>query len=64
MQIQFKSRSAARAFGKAVDNGNTAPRRWAVNVNAKARQVITTESKAFNGNGTAVNVLVRRKGVL
>lgn len=62
MQINFKSRTAARAFGKAVDNGATATRRWGVNVNAKARPVVAVASTAFNENGSPVCVVTRKRG--
>lgn len=57
MQINFKSRTAARAFGKAVDNGTNAARRWGVNVNAKAK--VRTASTAFNENGSPVCVVTK-----
>lgn len=62
MQIHFASRTKARAFGKAVDNGANAARRWGVNVQAKARPVVATASTAFNENGSPVCVVTRRRG--
>jgi len=60
MQIQFKSRSAARAFGKAVDNGAMAVRRWGVDVHASSRQRKEVMSTVHNISGSPV--LVIRKG--
>lgn len=61
MQIHFASRTKARAFGKAVDNGTIAVRRWGVNVNAKSRQRVEIESTVHNANGSPVLVITRKK---
>lgn len=62
MQIHFASRTKARAFGKAVDNGETAAKRWGVIVTAKARPVVAVASTAFNENGSPVCVVTRKRG--
>ncbi|WYV99091.1 hypothetical protein Amme3_00095 [Pseudomonas phage vB_PpuM-Amme-3] len=52
MQINFKSRNAARAFGKVVDNGTTAKRRWGVSV---PRDLAVTHKRCkVRANATAI----------
>lgn len=64
MQIHFTSRTKARAFGKAVDNGANAERRWGVNIEAKAKQRAKSVCTATNSNGSPVMVTTyKSKGV-